>query len=91
MRYQATEATPIEELPLYSQSEGLHFMLNFTVALALVIGVLLLWLGRRGRVLWLQVWSAGLVLASVASELCDKKSVERPSPFPYKVWHADAA
>ncbi|MCB1784667.1 MAG: hypothetical protein KDJ33_00360 [Gammaproteobacteria bacterium] len=66
MRYQATEAAPIEELPLYSQSEGLHFMLNFTVALALVIGVLLLWLGRRGRVLWLQVWSAGLVLASVA-------------------------
>ncbi|MFM1891776.1 MAG: hypothetical protein RLZ44_853 [Pseudomonadota bacterium] len=61
MRYQ-------EELvaePVYSQTAGLHFMLNFTVALALLIGVVLLWLGRRGRVMWLTVWSAGLILASV--------------------------
>ena len=40
--------------------------LNFTVALGLIIGVVLLWLGRRGRVLWLQVWSAGLVVFSIA-------------------------
>jgi len=66
MRYEASEAVAATELPVYSQSPGLHFMLNFTVALALLIGVLLLWLGRRGRVMWLQVWSAGLVLCSVA-------------------------
>jgi len=66
MRYEASEAGTATELPVYSQSAGLHFMLNFTVALALLIGVLLLWLGRRGRVMWLQVWSAGLVLCSVA-------------------------
>jgi hypothetical protein len=41
-------------------------MLNFTVALALVIGVGLWWLSRRGRVLWLQVWSIGLVVFSIA-------------------------
>ena len=67
MRYEASEGVPpAQEMQIYSQSSGLHFMLNFTVALALIIGLALLWLGRRGRVLWLQVWSAGLVLFSVA-------------------------
>ena len=67
MRYEAgEEVPPVSEMVIYSQSDGLHFMLNFTVALALVIGVVLLWLGRRGRVLWLQVWSVGLVVFSVA-------------------------
>ena len=67
MRYEAgEEVPPVSEMVIYSQSDGLHFMLNFTVALALVIGVVLLWLGRRGRVLWLQVWSVGLVMFSVA-------------------------
>lgn len=51
--------------PLYSQSDGLHYMLLFTVVLAFGIGCILLWLGRRGRVMWLTVWSAGLILASV--------------------------
>jgi hypothetical protein len=51
--------------PLYSQSSGLHHMLLFTVVLAFFIGIILLWLGRRGRVMWLTVWSAGLILASV--------------------------
>jgi hypothetical protein len=50
--------------PLYSQSSGLHFMLLFTVVLAFFIGLALLWLGRRGRVMWLTVWSVGLIMAS---------------------------
>lgn len=66
MRYEATEGVPVSEMPIYSQSDALHFMLNFTVALALVIGIALWWLGRAGRVLWLQVWSIGLVVFSVA-------------------------
>jgi hypothetical protein len=66
MRYEATEGTASAELPVYSQSSGLHFMLNFTVALALLIGLALWWLSRRGRVLWLQVWSIGLVGFSIA-------------------------
>ncbi len=61
MRYQEE----IVQEPLYSQTAGLHFMLNFTVTLALLIGVLLFWLGRRGRVMWLTVWSLGLVVASL--------------------------
>jgi hypothetical protein len=65
MRYEEG-SVPLEQMQVYSQSEGLHFMLNFTVALALLIGIALWWLGRRGRVLWLQVWSIGLVIFSVA-------------------------
>lgn len=63
MRYEEEQAAP--EQVVYSESDGLHFMLNFTVSLALVIGVVLFLLGRRGRVLWLQVWSVGLVFFSV--------------------------
>lgn len=66
MRYEATEEVPLEQMTIYSESAGLHFMLNFTVSLALLIGIGLWWLGRRGRVLWLQVWSIGLVFFSIA-------------------------
>ncbi|WP_078118159.1 hypothetical protein [Thiosocius teredinicola] len=66
MRYEESVGQSDGELPVYSQSDGLHFMLNFTVALALLIGLGLLYLGMRGRVLWLKVWSAGLVVFSVA-------------------------
>ena len=66
MRYESVEDAVATDLPVYSHSEGLHFMLNFTVALALLIGIALWWLGRTGKVLWLQVWSIGLVFFSVA-------------------------
>lgn len=66
MRYEASEGVPPNDLPVYSHSSSLHFMLNFTVALALLIGIALWWLGRRGKVLWLQVWSIGLVVFSIA-------------------------
>lgn len=66
MRYEAGETEPLEPMTVYSESDGLHFMLNFTVALALLIGIALWWLSRHGRVLWLQVWSIGLVVFSVA-------------------------
>jgi hypothetical protein len=66
MRYEVTDSVAEAGMQVYSQSSGLHFMLNFTVALALLIGVALWWLSRHGRILWLQVWSIGLVLFSVA-------------------------
>jgi hypothetical protein len=66
MRYEAAEGIPVSEMVNYADSSGLHFMLNFTVALALIIGIALWWLGRNGRVLWLQVWSIGLVVFSIA-------------------------
>ncbi len=66
MRYEASEDLDLAQMEVYSQSDGLHFMLNFTVVLALLIGMILWWLGRRGRVMWLQVWSIGLVVFSIA-------------------------
>ena len=66
MRYETGEEVPLDQMVVYSESDGLHFMLNFTVALALLIGIALWWLARRGKVLWLQVWSIGLVLFSIA-------------------------
>jgi len=66
MRYEVEEGRAVTDMVIYSESSGLHFMLNFTVALALVIGIALWWLGRAGHVLWLQVWSIGLVVFSIA-------------------------
>ena len=37
----------------------------FTVVLGLLIGILLTWLGYKGRQIWLTVWSAGLIVASI--------------------------
>lgn len=62
MRYQ--EAQP--HGPVYARSEGLHDMLLFTVCIALIVGVVLLALAVRARVIWLISWSAMLVLASLA-------------------------
>jgi hypothetical protein len=66
MRYEASQGVSPDELPIYSESSGLHFMLNFTVALALIIGIALWVLARHGKVLWLKVWSIGLVVFSAA-------------------------
>lgn len=43
----------------------MHDMLTLSMLIGVVVGVCLLVLGRRGRSLWLTVWSAGLVLCSV--------------------------
>ena len=40
-------------------------MLLLTVILSLVVGVVLMWLARKGRQMWLLAWSAGLVVASI--------------------------
>lgn len=37
----------------------------FTVVLGLFIGIFLTWLGVKGRQIWLTVWSAGLIVASI--------------------------
>lgn len=41
-------------------------MLLLTVVIGLITGIVLTWLARKGRQMWLLVWSAGLVLVSVA-------------------------
>jgi hypothetical protein len=51
--------------PLYITSDHLQHTLLFSVVLAFFIGMALLYLGIRGRVIWLVVWSVGLMLASL--------------------------
>ena len=40
--------------------------LMLTAVLGLIIGMVLVWLGRKGRQLWLICWSWGLIVCSVA-------------------------
>ena len=41
-------------------------MLMLTVVVSIVIGLVLMWLARQGKQMWLMVWSVGLVFSSVA-------------------------
>ena len=60
MRYRIEPSTG---LPYTETSPQL---LAFTVGIALLIGVILFFVGRLGKQMWLVVWSIGLVLCSVA-------------------------
>ncbi len=57
--------------PLYPHSESMHHMLSISMLMSIVIGVVLLYLGRRGKILWLTVWSCGLILCSIAYLVLD--------------------
>ena len=59
MRY---KIDPITGLPIAETSPG---MLGATVLLALVIGIVLPYVGKRGKQLWIVVWSIGLIICSV--------------------------
>ena len=59
MRYKIDSTTG---LPMAETSPG---MLGATVLLALVIGIVLLYVGKRGKQMWIVVWSIGLIICSV--------------------------
>lgn len=40
-------------------------MLLFTAFLSIVIGSILIYLGRKGKQLWMIVWSIGLIFMSI--------------------------
>lgn len=40
-------------------------MLLFTAALSILIGMILVYLGRKGKQLWMVTWSIGLIICSV--------------------------
>jgi len=50
---------------VYPYSEPMHHMLSLSMVLSIVIGAVLLALGIRGKVMWLKVWSVGLIFCSV--------------------------
>jgi hypothetical protein len=41
-------------------------VLLLTVVMSIVVGIVLIWLARFGKQMWLMVWSIGLVLSSIA-------------------------
>lgn len=61
MRYPEGQA-PDPDVPYGST---MHDMIALSMVLGIVVGVCLYLIGRRGRSLWLTVWSAALVLCSV--------------------------
>ena len=40
-------------------------MLLFTAALSILIGIILTYLGHKGRQLWMVSWSVGLIICSI--------------------------
>lgn len=67
MRYREDQG-PNPEFPY---AESMHNMLTLSMILGIIFGIGLLWLSIRGRVLWLKVWSIGLIVLSAAYLLAD--------------------
>ena len=40
-------------------------MLFFTAGVAILIGIVLFYLGRKGKQQWMTVWSIGLIICSI--------------------------
>lgn len=67
MRY-LEDAAPNPDLPY---GESMHSMLTLSMVLAIGIGIVLYAAGRHGKILWLKVWSVGLVISSLVYLLGD--------------------
>jgi len=59
MRY--SENIPAEQLTVNASDN----MLLFTAALSILIGIILTYLGHKGRQLWMVTWSIGLIICSI--------------------------
>ena len=59
MRY--SENIPAEQLTVNASND----MLLFTAALSVLIGIILTYLGHKGRQLWMVTWSIGLIICSI--------------------------
>mgnify|MGYP001822443249 CR=1 FL=1 len=52
---------PPEQLTVNASND----MLLFTAALSILIGIILVYLGHKGRQLWMVTWSVGLIICSI--------------------------
>jgi hypothetical protein len=59
MRY----SSDIPEVPLASHASD--DMLLFTAVVAIFVGFALVWMGRKGKIMWMWTWGAGLVVVSI--------------------------
>lgn len=46
-------------------TENTHMMLEMAYWMSIPVGLVLLWMAIKGRVMWLMVWSAGLIALGV--------------------------
>ena len=46
-------------------AESTHMMLDMAYWMSIPIGLVLLWMGIKGRVMWLKVWSVGLMFLGI--------------------------
>jgi len=49
----------------------MHQMLTLTMVLSILIGVVFIVAGTRGKVLWMKFWGGGLLLLSIAYLFAD--------------------
>jgi len=61
MRY-LENAPPNPDVPY---GESMHNMLTLSMWLSIVIGIVLFVAGRHGNIMWLKMWSIGLIVCSV--------------------------
>ena len=45
--------------------DSTYMMLDFAYGMAIPIGLLLLWFGLKGKIMWMKVWSVGLMLIGI--------------------------
>jgi len=55
------ENIPPEQLTVHASDS----MLLFTAVLSILIGIILTYLGHKGRQLWMVTWSIGLIICSI--------------------------
>ncbi len=56
----------VSDIPKQQLASHAHDdMLLFTTVLAVFVGIALVWMGRRSRMMWMWTWGGGLVLASI--------------------------
>lgn len=57
MRYREGQ----EPSPEFPYGKSTHYAQDFSMLLGIVFGIVLLWMGFRSGMMWLKVWSVGLV------------------------------
>jgi hypothetical protein len=55
------EHIPPDQLTVNASND----MLLFTAALSILIGLILTYIGHKGRQLWMVTWSIGLIICSI--------------------------
>lgn len=68
MRY-LENAPPNADIPY---GESMHDMLTLTMWMSIFIGIVLFAAGKHGNIMWMKVWSAGLVVCSIVYLINDQ-------------------